>query len=202
MATTVLFKVTPTKLGSIILDATVSATYSAKVDITEHPVEKGAGKSDHLRPKPETLTIEGIISNTPIAAAERKKLGDSMPRGGVGRAEQAFEALRRLKNGGETVTVVCTLGTFEEMAIESLDVPKNASTGDALEFTCTFKQVETTELKTVTVTRTPRASGKVNKGRDTAKPAPVPVRKSVLKKLVYGENSNKGGLMGALGLGQ
>lgn len=52
--------------ASIILDATVKEDYSAPVEVTTHPVEKGADIGDHVIIKPQKLRIEGKISETPF----------------------------------------------------------------------------------------------------------------------------------------
>src|SRR5687767_4349391 len=51
---------------NIALDATTNETHEAPSTITDHAVEQGASISDHIRPEADRLTIEGVISNTPI----------------------------------------------------------------------------------------------------------------------------------------
>jgi hypothetical protein len=36
--------------------------------VTQHPVESGADISDHVRPELPTVTLEGVVSNTPLFA--------------------------------------------------------------------------------------------------------------------------------------
>ena len=50
----------------IELDAAISEQHNADNTITDFAVEKGANISDHVRPQPETISIEGRVSNTPI----------------------------------------------------------------------------------------------------------------------------------------
>jgi|SRR6185503_3872212 len=51
---------------NIALDATTSERHASPATITDHPVESGANTSDHIRPEPETLSLQGVVSNTPI----------------------------------------------------------------------------------------------------------------------------------------
>src|SRR5713101_5273233 len=53
-------------LDVITIDATLQEVHKADAEVTEHPVELGADITDHVRPKPVELRIEGIISDTPI----------------------------------------------------------------------------------------------------------------------------------------
>lgn len=53
-------------IDEIWLDVSVRESHGLSAEVTEHPVESGADVADHIRPKQRTVTIEGIISNTPI----------------------------------------------------------------------------------------------------------------------------------------
>lgn len=55
-----------TRIDSVALDAVVSESHSLGGEPTMHPVEEGDAISDYYRPKPRTVEIEGIISDTPI----------------------------------------------------------------------------------------------------------------------------------------
>lgn len=49
----------------ISVDATLGATHAYNNTVTDHPVEKGANLTDHVRPDPARLQITGQVSNTP-----------------------------------------------------------------------------------------------------------------------------------------
>jgi hypothetical protein len=53
-------------LVSIEFDATVRELHTSSVTLTEHPVEKGANISDHVRPELTHLTCEALVTNHPI----------------------------------------------------------------------------------------------------------------------------------------
>src|SRR4051794_30438938 len=47
-------------------DAVTSEKHDEPVEVTEHAVESGAAVSDHARPGPDTVTLECVVTNTPI----------------------------------------------------------------------------------------------------------------------------------------
>lgn len=50
----------------ITLDVAAKVQHTSTNQVTDHPVEIGSNVSDHIRPDPNVLTIEGVISNTPL----------------------------------------------------------------------------------------------------------------------------------------
>lgn len=53
-------------LSVIEFDATLSETHSSKSEKTSHPVEAGVAISDHVRPSEDRVTLEVIVTNTPL----------------------------------------------------------------------------------------------------------------------------------------
>src|SRR5262245_31080718 len=51
-------------------DAVLSEVHEDVVTITDHPVELGVNVSDHARPEPERLTLEGVVSSIPNLAID------------------------------------------------------------------------------------------------------------------------------------
>jgi len=54
------------KTGAIVLDALIKEDYSADAEPTTHPVEDGADITDHVILRPRTLSIEGVVTETPL----------------------------------------------------------------------------------------------------------------------------------------
>lgn len=50
----------------LVVDATVSEVPTYEAEPTEHPIEDGSAITDHVKVKPITLKIDGIISETPL----------------------------------------------------------------------------------------------------------------------------------------
>jgi hypothetical protein len=55
-------------IGSIWIDVSISEKHSVGADVTQHPVERGGDITDHIRPKPREIQIEGFVSNHPTEA--------------------------------------------------------------------------------------------------------------------------------------
>jgi len=132
MGVSLLFgKRTPhTKIGHIELDVTLSEQHAYTSSITQYPIEDGAFISDHRKVEPESISLEGLITDTPIGG----RLSSD-------RSHEAFNDLVRLFKSQELVTVVTGLKVYDDMAITSLHVPKNSTTGQALKFSIKLVKV-------------------------------------------------------------
>jgi Dit-like tail protein len=187
-----------TAQGTLVLDATLSEAHSVEVEATEHPVESGVNIVDHLRPKPRTLTLEGVVSDTPLAdpqdgtqevryrppakGAEEQVLF-AKPRYEKGRAKSAWEHLLALKDSGELVTIATYLAEYKSMALVKLDSTRDAKTGDAVRFTATFREVRIVTLKRETLQSLPKANAKKDLGKKATKPTEAAVdNRTVAKK--------------------
>lgn len=172
----ILFTKTKAKIGAVVLDASLSEAHNTSNDVTDHPVEKGADITDHVRQKPKTLRLTGLVSNTPLP--DPGKPVEFKPEA----ASTAYQDLMRLADQGETITVVTALRTYEDMVIESLDVPRDASLGQTLQFTCSLKQIRSVETRRVTVSRVSKA--KVDGGKRAAKNTPTATKEKSKSGLV------------------
>lgn len=56
-------------LGAIEFDVVSSENHDVSATATEHPVEKGAPISDHVRPNLIKISLEGVITNAPLIDA-------------------------------------------------------------------------------------------------------------------------------------
>lgn len=169
---TLLFKYPNAAIGALELDASVTEGHEGEVEVTEHPVEVGANVSDHARIKPDTLTLEGVISATPFGKTPS-----------LDYIRAGYEKLLELKDARELLTVVTVLRSYPDMMLTKLSVPRDSTSGDALRFTATFKQVRlaTVQKQTSTVRvarKVPKAKGKTELGNQVAPPTEE-VRSSV-----------------------
>jgi hypothetical protein len=164
-------------IDSLVLDASVKEEHISEVDVTDHPVEQGAAVSDHARPKPEELTIEGVVSNTPLSNLQTSRAttfegvsftsnaASQSVRGMPGNAESAYAQLRALRDKPILITVVTALRTYDNLIMTSLKVPRDKDTGDVLKFEAKFKQVRiVTNAVTVVATKKSKAKPAQNNG--------------------------------------
>ena len=190
------------------IDATLSIAESLTAQATEHPVETGGVISDHVIQKPKTLRLEGIISATPVpdnlSVSELQAAGfgmdsyqnalididgvDTTPPDPL-RAQDALETLRAIHAARLPVTVGTGLGDpkmardlHNDLIIETLEFPRDPTTGDAVRFVATLKEITTVESATVALQNTAKP-GNVSKGKQSPKKeeAKGPVESAVLK---------------------
>lgn len=110
-----------TVVGGLLFDAATEETLTLENDVTEHPVEQGADISDHIREKPDTLTISGVVGDCVIAllpnavqlvknlvngddwfAGASNPFGSSISGADLSAARQAMSAARRLPSSGRS----------------------------------------------------------------------------------------------------
>jgi hypothetical protein len=61
--------------GNVYLDASVNENHQANAQVTEHRVESGQNVTDYIRPLPRRLSIEGLVTNTPLSAPKSQANG-------------------------------------------------------------------------------------------------------------------------------
>jgi hypothetical protein len=197
MAVSLLYKRQAAKIGTLELDAALTETHSADVEVTEYPVEQGANVADHRRVKPISITLECIISNTPMpkdgdpnaTVSYRGHTWQSRSKGQPGRAELAYEELLDLKNSAELLTVVTSLKTYDNMTITSVSVPRDEDTVHALRFTVTLREIRVVRNDTVTISaKTTRAKPKTDLHKKAkTETTPEQQKQSFLRYLTEGD---------------
>lgn len=131
-----------------------SVTYSS--DPTPYPVEDGADVTDHVRARPLTISITGIVSDTPLGAVARERQLDDdaaffFP------SDEAFSRLRAIHSAREPVTLELKRGTFTNMVMTEFSERRDSSSGDALRFGATFTQIRiVTNERAIVVVAAPR----------------------------------------------
>lgn len=93
----------------ITFDASLSETHGREADITEHEVEEGVAIADHIRLRPIEVTVEAIVSATP--------LHDEWVEG---REIDAWRVLRNAVGGQQLFVLLTGLDVYPDMAIMSL----------------------------------------------------------------------------------
>lgn len=165
------------RIGAIELDAALSEEHSWESKVTEYPTEDGASISDHIFNLPRKIAIEGFVTNSPVVIFSAFTDIDN-----ADRVQSAVTALQELRDTRELVSVITGLVAYENMALVSLDIPRDASTGQALRFRASFVEVKKVSLDTVDIpTRKVSRSGaasKVNTGKQTPPKAPAAVEDS------------------------
>lgn len=171
------------------VDVFTSEDHSHPAEVTEYPVEDGADVSDHIRSKPITITVEGFVSNTPIGRMAELRDSGAVP------GNECYQRFIDIRDAGEPVTLITSLGTFTNMALEDVSVPRDSDDGNGLRFTARFKQIKLAKNERSTIrVEVPRAQKKRNLGNkpspqvaadDATVPKPPEKTESILHKLIF-----------------
>lgn len=133
------------------MDLAVSESHSFTSEVSEHPVESGANIADHIRPLPEDVDLECIVSDTPIGTIAsdptRQRAGADSPLP----SEDAYAHLLAIRNARRPVTIETSLGVFTSMALVSLTVPRSVETSGGLFFSASFHRIVVAENRRVLV---------------------------------------------------
>lgn len=167
-----------TRIGELVVDAFVHETHAFSSEISDHPVESGSSIVDHVHNKPLCLSIEGIISNTPMALVGLAAF-DSASRYVQGESNDfvltAFEKIENLFKKREPLSIVTSLKTYHKMVLETLSVERGGGFySDSLHFSCTAKQIQLVSQKLIKVPepaepKVERAKPKVKRGSQETK---------------------------------
>lgn len=189
----------PTKIGNIFLDCHIRESHQLRSRVTDNPVEDGSTISDHIIPEPREVTIEGIVTNSPLSNTVsgflvRNARGtvdqDGRATGrGLNFAQLAFQELERIHAARELVTIVGKLKVYTGMAMVDAPVLKD-STFDEIRIVAVFREVKKATLRTAlfTPTRNETGQGTRSKGKQTGPEGPTPVKRrvSTLRKIAEG----------------
>ena len=155
-------------IKGFLLDVNITEEHQFEAEVTDHPVEKGSDVTDNVRTKPDVVTIESIVSDSPLGAVARSRAAGTLP------TDEALALLRAIRKAREPVAIETSLGRYENMVLQSLRIPRNSQIGtSAIQFTATFKQVEVvTNQRTFVRVSDPRAAKKKSLGNKPATPVP------------------------------
>jgi hypothetical protein len=159
------------KIDVIDFDATISESHNLTAQLTDHPVELGSNITDHYRILPQSITVNGIISNNPLlglAGNIQNITSDSGTRISSGPSDQAYDSLRNSMRSGNLLTIFTTLKEYNNMLITSVSVRRDANSGNILNSIVTLREVRIAKVKTISQPESPsdvKDNAVENKGR-------------------------------------
>lgn len=86
-------EVTHVEIAAIWIDVALRETHAMSAECTRHPVEEGADITDHVQLSPDTIAIEGLVSNQPIEPPRSHMFGVTA------NSAEAYQLLRRDGDG-------------------------------------------------------------------------------------------------------
>lgn len=124
------------EIGEVVCDALIYEEHHHQAKIAEHPVENGSIITDHVQVLPLTVSVEGVISNTPLSYI-------IMPLKSTGnRAQEAFEQLETIFVARQPIAIATTLKSYTNMILESLEVKRDSRSQECLRFQCKARQIK------------------------------------------------------------
>ena len=194
-------------LDIVTFDATLQETQTFTSEVTEHPVEQGADITDHVRPKPIELRIQGIITETPLddslimaaakavpglglLASSAFTLNSMLSNSGVVRG--AFNSLRAIRDSGQPITVSTKYRSYSSMVITELAFTRDQHTGDAMAISLSLREVLTVSSAVTTIQLPTMAQGALDMGTQATTGAGATVTKNA-STLYTGINTGTGG---------
>ena len=149
----ILFGKSRASIGSITIDASISEDHVSTAELTENPVEDGGDITDHVRIKPLELTIEGVISDTPVTFSVINNISGIINTvtsifGNTSRSVDAYNELIKLQQSRDPFKVVTGLKVYENMILTELSIPRTAQTGNAIHFSATMRQIQIAKSET------------------------------------------------------
>ena len=147
------------------IDVTTGETHTFPLEVTSYPVEKGADIADHVRAKPIKVSLDCIVSDTPIGAvaSHATRKDGSIPSGTI------YQKLLKLRQDGTPVVVSTSLDVFEDMVLSDLSVPRESGEPHQLHFKAEFTQIIfVTNNRTTVRVATPSGEGSKNLGEKLA----------------------------------
>lgn len=187
----------PSKIGSFTIETVLDESHEYKNDVSMYPIEEGFDISDHIHQHPESLTISGLTSDTPLpqntgdlteflkGAGENRTqaaledllaiAGYSLPKQekGTGLSNRDIDTTNTLitperTTSPQVVDIVSGLRIYTNMICTSLTFPRDARTGRSLKFSASFRKIFTVESKVVSIDKTSNLGGKAPRVKDQA----------------------------------
>lgn len=174
------------------LDATPTQAWESTAEVTKHPVETGSAIGDHVKPANDTITVEGILTNTPVIVPATQMQGATrapgtldLPGGGsvsvqrwsgpFDRVSECRELLRSLVKAGLPATLSTGrregLRFDDNLVLVRFRVDRDATTGNSINVSLDFEQLRVVSTSRVAVPAVRRLQ--VPESRGTAPPVPA-----------------------------
>jgi hypothetical protein len=156
---------------ALVFDAIVSETPEYSATPTQSLVEDGSTISDHVSQKPLRLTVQGIITDTPVGFG--RQYANAF--GGPNPSAKAFAYIERLFLARTPFDFVGGFRVYKSMVISRWTPTRDAQTGDSLRFGCVMEQVIITQsVKLLQIkAASKKAQPKVSQGGQVLAPKTV-----------------------------
>lgn len=132
----------PATIDNLKIDAIIDREISFDSEVTENPVEDGFSIADHVSRKPLTLKMTALFTPTPVTWFEQ--MGGSNQH----RMAEVVNALQKIYQKGEPVTVTTVDAIYRNMMMLSAPLPRNVQDGYCYSVQLNFVQIRRAKPKT------------------------------------------------------
>jgi len=133
--------------GGISFDLITAEVHEMKNDVTTHAVEQGVPPTDHIQNRLREGKITGMISNYSLKAFVGSNIdiseGDLQLKS---RVQKAYSFLKELWRKQVPVDIVSVLEVYKNVAITSIKMKRDSTTGDAQYFEISFREMKVRKL--------------------------------------------------------
>lgn len=129
-------------IGGIVVQAQIEEIYNDELQITEHPVEKGASITDHAFKKPVEITLRCGWSNSSLDALQGvvfDLFSGAMTGGDY--VTGVYSRLLALQESRQPFDITTSKRQYRNMLIRTLGVTVDEKTANALMVTATCREV-------------------------------------------------------------
>jgi hypothetical protein len=137
MSVKLLRKVDSSLIEITVLDATLSHSIDRTATATQHPIESGSKTTDHVQLDPVNVTVVGFVSNNPVTLLSF----GLVPQQDETRSKSAYDALVQTFDNKESVQIQSEVEVFDDMVMTRLNVPRDLTNYNALQFTASFTKI-------------------------------------------------------------
>jgi len=159
------------------LDCTINEAPVYEAEPTDLPVEEGADITDHVRLKPDVLSLEFILTNDPLDEPIPGK-----PALDLFRADDGYRKLINWQSEKRLLAVVTPHRAYESMVITNISPVWDNTVGQGVKATISFREIKTVATQTVKLAGGSMAP-KTKRGLKKMSPANTVQRASVLAAL-------------------
>lgn len=121
------------------VDAIITETFSKTAEPTSSPVEDGSEVSDHVVQKPDKLTVECVVSDTPVSLFA--SIANFASRGRTSPVLDCITFLNNLVETRQLFDFVGSMQLYKGYVMTQWTPTKNSKLGSAIQFTCTMQRI-------------------------------------------------------------
>lgn len=143
-------------VGEIDIDLILDENHSKHAVVTENPLQDGRAVSDGIYLQLREGSLTALVSNHSLKHVQ--KIDDEKQNAETllnmaqwkdqlkNRARDAWNDLKDLMDKKQTVKIVTSLETYDNVVITDIETSRDGETGEALEIKINFRQIQTVSL--------------------------------------------------------